>query len=98
MAIRIYQIPTTDLRKYWTTHIHQELLHMISLQESFGGCTMQLVFTIFVNLGVFRHFETVTNIRTWIKSHRYWRMLKDANTLKRVFISRTQLITHIKMV
>ena len=31
--------------------------------------------TIFVNLGLFRHFETVTNIRTWRKSHRYWRML-----------------------
>ena len=32
--------------------------------------------TIFVNLGVFWHSETVTNIRTsWIKSHRYWRML-----------------------
>jgi hypothetical protein len=31
--------------------------------------------TIFINLGLFRHFETVTNIRTWIKSHRYWRML-----------------------
>jgi hypothetical protein len=31
--------------------------------------------TIFVNLGLFRHFETVTNIRAWIKSHRYWRML-----------------------
>ena len=27
--------------------------------------------TIFVNLGRFRHFETVTNIRTWIKSHMY---------------------------
>jgi hypothetical protein len=23
--------------------------------------------TIFVNLGLFRHFETVKNIRTWIK-------------------------------
>jgi hypothetical protein len=31
--------------------------------------------TIFINLGLFWHFETVTNIRTWIKSHRYWRML-----------------------
>ena len=31
--------------------------------------------TIFVNLGLFRHFETITNIRTWIKSHRYWKML-----------------------
>ena len=31
--------------------------------------------TIFVNVGLFWHFETVTNIRTWIKSHRYWRML-----------------------
>ena len=30
---------------------------------------------IFVILGLFRHFETVTNIRTWIKSHRFWRML-----------------------
>jgi hypothetical protein len=33
------------------------------------------IITIFVNLGLFRHFETITNIRTWIKSHRYWRML-----------------------
>ena len=31
--------------------------------------------TIFVNLRFFWHFETVTNIRTWIKSHKYWRML-----------------------
>ena len=31
--------------------------------------------TIFVNLGLFRHFETVTTIRTWIILHRYWRML-----------------------
>ena len=33
------------------------------------------VITIFVTLGLFRHFETVKNIRTWIKSHKYWRML-----------------------
>jgi hypothetical protein len=33
------------------------------------------IITIFVNLGLFRHFETVTNIRTSIKSHIYWRML-----------------------
>ena len=31
--------------------------------------------TIFVNLGLLRHFETFTNIRTWIKPHIYWRML-----------------------
>jgi hypothetical protein len=31
---------------------------------------------IFVNLGLFRHFEIITNIRTWIKSHRYWRTFK----------------------
>ena len=31
--------------------------------------------TIFVNLGLFQHFETITNIRTWMKSHRHWRML-----------------------
>jgi hypothetical protein len=30
-----------------------------------------ILHTIFVNLGLFQHFETVTNIRTWIKSHRY---------------------------
>jgi hypothetical protein len=54
--------------------------------------------TIFVNLGLFGHFETGTKIRTWMKSHRYWRMMEDANTLKPVFISRTQLRTHIKMV
>jgi hypothetical protein len=34
--------------------------------------TMELMF---VNLGLSRHFETVTNIRTWTKSQRYWRML-----------------------
>ena len=33
------------------------------------------IITIFVMLGLFRHSETVTNIKTWIKSHRYWRML-----------------------
>jgi hypothetical protein len=33
------------------------------------------IITIFVNLGFFQHFEIVTNIRTWIKSHRYWRLL-----------------------
>ena len=33
---------------------------------------LQATITIFVNLGLFRHFETVTNIRTWIKSHMYW--------------------------
>ena len=32
-------------------------------------------FTIFIKLGLFWHFETITNIRTRIKSHRYWRML-----------------------
>jgi hypothetical protein len=37
--------------------------------------TIIVSITIFVNLGFVRHFETVTNIRTWIKSHRYWRML-----------------------
>ena len=31
--------------------------------------------TMFVNLGFFWHFETITNIRTWIKSHRYWSIL-----------------------
>ena len=31
------------------------------------GCNFNLLLlTIFVNLGLFRHFERVTNIRTWI--------------------------------
>jgi hypothetical protein len=33
-----------------------------------------LFITIFVNLGFFWHFETNSIIRTWIKSHIYWRM------------------------
>ena len=46
-------------------------------KEIIVGCAVResLSITIFVNLGLFRHFETITNIRTWIKSHTYWRML-----------------------
>jgi hypothetical protein len=36
---------------------------------------LNYLITIFVNVRLFRHFEIVTNIRTWIKSHKYWRML-----------------------
>jgi hypothetical protein len=32
-----------------------------------NSCRMEESITIFVNLGLIRHFETVTNIRTWIK-------------------------------
>jgi hypothetical protein len=38
-------------------------------------CHLSYYITIFVNLGRHRHFETITNIRTWIKSHKFWRML-----------------------
>ena len=34
-----------------------------------------ILITIFVDLGLFRHFEIVINIWTWMKSHIYWRML-----------------------
>ena len=34
-----------------------------------------IIITIFINLGLFWHFEIAINIRTWIKSHKYWRML-----------------------
>ena len=44
-------------------------------QDVKGGTQPTPMITIFVNLGFFQHFETVTNIRTWLKSHRYWRML-----------------------
>ena len=43
--------------------------------ESIFDNNMHELITIFVNLGLFWHFETVTNIRTWIESHKYWRML-----------------------
>ena len=35
----------------------------------------QTLIIIFANLGLFRHFETIIHIRTWIKSHIFWRML-----------------------
>ena len=47
------------INRRWTTRKPPEKTHI----------------TIFVNLGFSWHFETVTNIRTWIKSHKYWRML-----------------------
>ena len=45
-------------------------------QFAYGGfvCTLPSI-TIFVNLGLFRHFSTFTNIRTSIKSNIYWGML-----------------------
>ena len=58
-------------------HFRNELdVHMcFKIYE--GNCYLRNLglITTFVNLGLFRHFETVTNIRTWIKPHIYWRML-----------------------
>jgi hypothetical protein len=54
-----------------------------------------IINTIFIKLKFFGHFETFTYLRTRIKWNRYWRVLSYANTLKRVFIPRTPLITHI---
>ena len=64
----------------FSTSSHQascsNLWNEVSPERSKVHCyELMLLITIFVNLGVFRHFETVTNIRTWIKSHIYWRML-----------------------
>ena len=53
-------------------HVFRELIPR-ALNGMIGVTTIKI--TIFVNLGLFQHFETITNIRTWIKSHRYWRML-----------------------
>jgi hypothetical protein len=54
--------------------IQMESIH--ELHPHSGGSLAKIVeITIFVNLGLFWHFETITNIRTWLKSHRYWRML-----------------------
>jgi hypothetical protein len=55
---------TELILKYFTSHFHHPWF------QYWNRCII-----IFVNLGLFRHFETVTNIRTWIKSHKYWRML-----------------------
>jgi hypothetical protein len=46
-------------------------VNLFSFSSSFGI----MLITMFINLRLFRHFETFTNIRTWIKSHKYWRML-----------------------
>jgi hypothetical protein len=50
---------------------------MNKLKVNWGNDTCKLIMRhrYIVNLGLFWHFETITNIRTWIKSHRYWRML-----------------------
>jgi hypothetical protein len=77
------------MEMWWSTSISCCDRTGKSTAKLFGSCTLLLwlqtqklqhkvdkcLITIFVNLGFFRHFETVTNIRTWIKSHRYWRML-----------------------
>jgi hypothetical protein len=34
--------------------------------DTIGSQQNLLIWDYFVNLGLFRHFETVTNIRTWI--------------------------------
>ena len=39
---------------------------------------------IFINLGFFWHFETFTYIRTWIKSHKYWRNVVRCKYFKAV--------------
>ena len=50
-----------------------------------------------INLGLFWHFETITNIRAWIKAHilNYVVRCKYFDAGIRL---RTQLRTHIKMV
>ena len=60
----------TPLERYFSTGILEDPKFLTFLLVN-----KKQQITIFVNLGLFQHFETVTNIRTWIKSHRYWRML-----------------------
>ena len=45
--------------------------------DKLGECRSKhiCIITIVVNLGLCGHFEIVANIRTWTKSHGYWRML-----------------------
>ena len=62
---RIYGICLKFMNKTWGN---------VSCQHV-SGWTLKHFITILIRLGLFRHFETFRNIRTWIKSHRYWRML-----------------------
>ena len=73
---------TTGVLITAATHIFLTIRCLLWGHNSMSSSNYDLVLyfyytqiTIFVNLGLFRHFETVTNIRTWIKSHWYWRML-----------------------
>jgi hypothetical protein len=56
---------------YCESHISQQV------QTWFGRVSLiaeERYYSLY-HLGLFWHFETVTNIRTWIESHRYWRIL-----------------------
>ena len=70
-----FEPPTSSLRFGCLSTIIQQLRVISDQMILLLMHSKLLQFTIFVNLGLFRHFEAVTNIRTWIKSHRYWRML-----------------------
>ena len=69
-AINIHALPVS-ITKSWEVQFSNQLLVM--LHRVFAKCNTSSIITIFVNLGLFR--QTITNIRTWIKSHRYERML-----------------------
>ena len=45
---------------YWVTSSYY-------INYSTLNCSHNIIITVFVILGLFQHFETVTNIRTWIK-------------------------------
>ena len=65
--------PITFLSKvWWALESYSSYLGIININY---WNHISLVITIFINLGLLQHFEKVTNIRTWIKSHIYWRLL-----------------------
>ena len=82
-VILLYCKQILDIHLFNITYLHHPLKYAyfswdICCHHNLMGFVDQCGFkyiTIFVNLGIFWHFETVTNIRTWIKSHKYWRML-----------------------
>ena len=48
--------------------IHHVLVYYMAHEFNSKSCVLGflIVITIFVDVGFFQHFETVTNIRTWI--------------------------------
>ena len=73
-----------------------------SKEEMIGGWCIEtsmrlIIFTIFVNLGLFRHFVTITKYKNMDRFTHILENVARCKYFEAVFISITQLRTHIKM-